>query len=85
MADILPFKAIRTTRDKASLVATRSYLTYSRDTIKEKLNHNPYTFLHIIKPDYNQNVQKSADERFRIIKNKFHQFVLVLVLLDLIQ
>ena len=47
------FKAIRPLRDKANLVATRSYLTYSEETIKEKLDHNPYTFLHIINPDYN--------------------------------
>ena len=34
---IRPFKAIRPVRDKASLVASRSYLTYSEETIKEKI------------------------------------------------
>ena len=57
MAKIRPFKAIRPTRDKASLFATRSYLTYSDETIAEKLNHNPYTFLHIIKPNHNQKIE----------------------------
>ena len=52
MVKIRAFKAIRPTRDKASLVASRSYLTYSEETIKEKLDHNPYTFLHIINPEY---------------------------------
>ena len=31
MANIRPFKAIRPTRDKANLVASRSYLTYTKD------------------------------------------------------
>ena len=57
MANIQPFRAIRPTRDKASLVATRSYLSYNEETIKEKLNHNPYTFLHVINPDYNKNLR----------------------------
>ena len=52
MAIVRPFKAIRPTRDKASLVASRSYLSYSEETLKEKLENNPFTFLHIINPDY---------------------------------
>ena len=52
MVKISAFKAIRPARDKASLVASRSYLTYSENTIIEKLDNNPYTFLHIINPEY---------------------------------
>ena len=44
MASVQPFKAIRPTRDKANLVASRSYLSYSDETLTEKLDHNPYTF-----------------------------------------
>ena len=36
MVKVRPFKAIRPTRDKAHLFATRSYLTYSKETLKEK-------------------------------------------------
>ena len=75
MAIIRPFKAIRPARDKASLVATRSYLTYSEETIKEKLDHNPYTFLHIINPDYNTSIKRSGVIKFKLIKKKFHQFI----------
>ena len=53
MTKIVPFKAIRACRDKAHLVATRSYLTYSASTLKEKLNNNPFTFLHVINPNNN--------------------------------
>ena len=37
MAKVVPFKAIRPKRDKAGLIASRSYLSYSQTTLKEKL------------------------------------------------
>ena len=52
MAKLIPFRAIRPTRDKASLIASRSYLTYTKETLREKLENNPFTFLHIINPDF---------------------------------
>ena len=64
MVKISAFKAIRPSRDKVSLVASRSYLTYSEETIKEKLDHNPYTFLHIINPDYKQKNKKKIPNPF---------------------
>jgi uncharacterized protein (DUF1015 family) len=70
MVIVLPFKAIRPTRDKANLVATRSYLSYSDETLKEKLEHNPFTFLHIINPD---NKQKGIN-KFNAVKAKFNDF-----------
>jgi len=70
MAIVRPFKAIRPTRDKANLVATRSYLSYSDETLKEKLEHNPFTFLHIINPD---NKQKGIN-KFNAVKAKFNDF-----------
>ena len=75
MADIVPFCAIRPTRDKVSLVATRSYLSYSNETLVEKLNNNPFTFLHIINPEFSENkVAKNRDEKFRMVKDKFNEF-----------
>ncbi len=75
MVKIKAFKAIRPTRDKASLVASRSYLTYSEETIREKLDHNPYTFLHIINPEYNLKNKKKGLEKFQKIRNKFNEFI----------
>jgi len=74
MAIFLPFKAIRPTRDKASLLASRSYLSYSEETLKEKLEHNPFTFLHIINPDYKDKVKKKGIDKFNAVKNKFYDF-----------
>ena len=70
MVIVRPFKAIRPARDKVNLVASRSYLTYSDETIKEKLDHNPYTFLHIINPDYNSNTKTSGSTKFNLVKEK---------------
>ena len=75
MAIVRPFKAIRPTRDKANLVASRSYLTYSEEIIKEKLDHNPYTFLHIINPDYNSKNKKDGVDKFKLVKKKFKEFL----------
>ena len=74
MIKVRPFKAIRPTRDKAHLFATRSYLTYSKETLKEKLEHNPYTFLHIINPEYKKKYQKEGLERFKLVKQKLKEF-----------
>ena len=74
MAIVRPFKAIRPTRDKANLVASRSYLSYSDETLNEKLEHNPFTFLHIINPDYNGEIKKKGIEKFNAVKEKFNDF-----------
>ena len=69
MAKIRPFKAIRPTRDKVHLLASRSYLTYSNETLKEKLENNPFTFLHIINPEYNKRTKQKGIEKFKLVKN----------------
>ena len=74
MAIVRPFKAIRPTRDKANLVASRSYLSYSDETLNEKLEHNPFTFLHIINPDYKDKIKKKGIEKFNAVKEKFNDF-----------
>ena len=74
MAIVRSFKAIRPTRDKANLVASRSYLSYSDETLKEKLEHNPFTFLHIINPDYDDKIKLNGVEKFKAVKEKFNKF-----------
>jgi len=76
MAKIVPFKAVRPTRDKVSLVASRSYLTYSKESLKEKLESNPYTFLHIINPDFSEKIKvNNEDLKYQLVKNKFASFI----------
>ena len=60
MAIIKPFKAVRPLRDKVGLFATRTYLSYSRKVLKDKLENNPYTFLQIINPEFDKNKKKKV-------------------------
>ncbi len=77
MTIIKPFKAIRPTRDKAYLVATRPFYDYNKDVLRTKLNHNPYTFLHVINPEFHteDKTEPNTPERFQKIRNKFVEFI----------
>lgn len=73
MITVKPFKALRPTRDKAYLVATRSYVSYSDQRLEHKLKNNPYTFLHVINPE-GKNDNTFGEERFLKVKKKFELF-----------
>lgn len=77
MALIRPFRAIRPQRDKVHLVATRPYYSYKKHVLKAKMEDNPYTFLHIINPEFNQKVstKPNSKERFKLVKNRFDSFL----------
>lgn len=76
MAKIIPFKAIRPTRDKAYLVSSMPAYTYPKHLLEAKLESNPYTFLHVINPDYkaDNKTQPNSKERFEKVKKKFKAF-----------
>jgi uncharacterized protein (DUF1015 family) len=76
MATILPFRAIRPTRDKVHLVASRSVDNYSRVDLNDKLRSNPYSFLHIINPDFadGQRTKPGSAERLRKIRMRYESF-----------
>ncbi len=77
MATVLPFKAIRSASDKVQLVASRTVDTYSAIDLKEKLAGNPYTFLHVINPDFSSGEKTKAGsaERLQKIKSRFLKFL----------
>jgi len=76
MADIIPFKAIRPTRDKAYLASSLPSYAYKRHVLEVKLETNPYTFLHVINPEFRQDnkTQPNSVERFTHVKEKFNEF-----------
>jgi len=74
MATIKPFKATRPTRDKAALATARSYDQYSKKELKAQLNYNPYSFLHIIRPGYIEDLELTGDEKFKMIHTKYEDF-----------
>ncbi|MEQ9262270.1 MAG: DUF1015 domain-containing protein [Owenweeksia sp.] len=73
MIHIKPFKAIRPPRDKAYLVATRSYLSYADEELDDKLNNNPYTFLHIINPKGGRHLP-FGKAKYEMVKKRFEDF-----------
>ncbi len=77
MTKILPFRAIRPTRDKAHLVGTMPYYTYKKNVLEAKLEHNPFTFLHVLNPEYHSTVKTPPNsvERFSNIRKKFEEFI----------
>jgi len=77
MATILPFRAIRPQADKVHLVASRSVDGYITTDLKDKLAGNPFTFLHIINPDFEDGLKTrpGSKERLQKIKRRFNSFI----------
>lgn len=75
MAVIKPFKAIRASKDKVVSVASRSYQEYSKKELKANLRFNPFSFLHIINPGYKFAKKVSGAERFKLVYNRYLEFL----------
>ena len=67
-----PFCGVLPPADKAHLVATRSYVTYSDYELKDKLARNPFSYLHVIHPSGEQ-TPHGAD--MQPIREAFEAFV----------
>lgn len=74
MAKIIPFKAVRPTRDKVSLLAARSYDSYTPDQVESRLRDNPFSFLHIVNPGYKYKKEISGKERYNLVRNRYQEF-----------
>lgn len=76
MAKIKPFQAIRPSRDKVHLVTSRTYVSYSRRDLRDKLAGNPFTFIHIINPETGEGIKTRphSKARFEKVKDKFREF-----------
>lgn len=74
MAKIKPFKAVRPTRDKVSLVASRSYDSYTQAEREARLDYNPFSFLHIVNPGYKYHKEISGKKRYTLVRNRYLEF-----------
>ena len=74
MAKIIPFKAVRPTRDKVNLLAARSYDSYTAAQIESRLRDNPFSFLHIVNPGYKYQKEISGIERYGLVRNRYEEF-----------
>jgi uncharacterized protein (DUF1015 family) len=74
LAHIIPFKAVRPTRDKVSLVASRSYQTYTQAEREARLDYNPFSFLHIVNPGYKYHLELKGEDRYKLVRNRYLEF-----------
>jgi uncharacterized protein (DUF1015 family) len=74
MAIVKPFKAVRPSRDKVALVSSKSYEAYTPAQLGAKLDFNPYTFLHIVNPDYKFLQEVSTERRFQLVHSRYKDF-----------
>jgi len=74
MANIYPFRAVRPTRDKVSLVSSRSYGDYSAAELAAQITYNPLSFLHILNPAYSDPQRTTTEERFLRVRSKYEEF-----------
>ncbi|WGK64878.1 DUF1015 domain-containing protein [Croceiramulus getboli] len=74
MATIHPFKAVRPSRDKVSLVASRSYDSYTPAERKARLDNNPFSFLHVVNPGYKYAKKVSGVKRFELVRQRYEEF-----------
>jgi uncharacterized protein (DUF1015 family) len=74
MARIIPFRAVRPTRDKVSFVSCRSYEGYVPAELAAQLDFNPLSFLHILKPAYTHQESVSFEKRYRQVNQKYQDF-----------
>jgi uncharacterized protein (DUF1015 family) len=74
MAKIIPFKAVRPTRDKVGLIASRSYEDYSTKEKNARLRDNPFSFLHIVNPGYKYQKRITGERRYTLVRNRYREF-----------
>jgi uncharacterized protein (DUF1015 family) len=77
VAKVSPFKAILPVKDKVHLVASRSYVSYTYKDLDSKLKENPFSFIHIINPEFglSKKSKPNSIERFKAVKKKYNEFV----------
>jgi len=74
MASIVPFQAVRPTRDKVCLVTCRSYDEYVNAELAAQLDFNPLSFLHVLKPAFINQQSIAYEKRYRQVHQKYQEF-----------
>jgi uncharacterized protein (DUF1015 family) len=72
-----PFRIIVPASDKPHLVASRSYLSYGKAELQDKLDRNPYSYLHVINPaGTSKSPAKRGSEAFyQLVRQRFESFL----------
>ncbi|MGC9471052.1 MAG: DUF1015 domain-containing protein [Bacteroidales bacterium] len=77
MAILKPFRGIRPVKEKVSLIASRPYDVLNRNEAKNEAAGNPYSFLHVVKPeiDLPDEVDEHSPEVYKKGKENFDRLV----------
>lgn len=77
MAKIKAFKGIRPITEKAQLVASRPYDVLNTEEARVEVKDNPYSFLHVVKPeiDFPASQNPYAPEVYKKGKENFKSFM----------
>jgi uncharacterized protein (DUF1015 family) len=74
MIQLRPFRGWRPAKGKEHRVGSRSYVGYTNEQLRPKLDGNPYTFLHVIHPDGWGDAHLPRHERHQRVRVKFRAF-----------
>lgn len=74
MPQFKPFKGIRPINEIAGSFATKSVDAYSEEELDKELSSNPESFLHIIKPNW-ENGKMAASSRHHLVVENFQEFL----------
>ena len=74
---IRPFRGFRPVRDKARQVASRPYDVLDSEEAREEAKGNPYSFLHVVKPEITlpEETDHYSPEVYEAGKNNFERLV----------
>ncbi|MFO7723892.1 MAG: DUF1015 family protein [Bacteroidales bacterium] len=77
MVKIKSFKGIRPVKDKAELIASRPYDVLNKEEARKEAGGNPYSFLHVIKPeiDLPDDISEYSMQVYEQGKNYFHKLL----------
>jgi uncharacterized protein (DUF1015 family) len=70
------FRRVHPPRDKAHIVATRSYLSYEPWELEDKLNRNPFSYLHVINPERarTEQIPSGTPDFFEAVREAYVEF-----------
>lgn len=74
---VRPFRLVQPPRHLAHLVASRSYLSYNKSELQDKLDRNPYSYLQVINPDATKDIgaKRGTSQYFRNVRAEYDKFL----------
>ena len=74
MPKVIPYKAIRPIKEKVNLIVSKSLDNYSKNQLKNILEENPISFLHILKSGYKKKQNVSTKKRYLSVLERYKNF-----------